>query len=212
MSPRITGFLSIWVVNTHMIKHKKYLKPVFGILWWTSLNKHVFIWHISNQSRKGLFGEYEKLHWEENKKPTLSLPTILIISFFSHIFPRRTVFHSIYLESCSSLCTSMLNRKTNMLNSCVYLIKLLLMWNTRQKNDVLAFVYYSPVHTTQAHSSALNHGPVLFPFIQCVIHSDGFSSHPQQVFMCFGFGEHMHCPALSLLNIRCQLLFDRPFF
>lgn len=64
-----------------------------------------------------------------------------------------------------------------MLNSWVYLIKSLLMQYIRQENYVLAFAHHNSVHKTQAHTSLLNNGPVLFPFIQGVIQSDGFTSH-----------------------------------
>lgn len=74
--------------------------------------------------------------------------------------------------------TSMFYMKTNMLNAWVYLIKFLLMQNIGQKIYVLAFVHHNSVHKTQAHTSLLNNGPVLFPFIQGVIQSDGFTSHP----------------------------------
>lgn len=46
-----------------------------------------------------------------------------------------------------------------------------------QKNCVLAFVHHNSVHRTQARISSLSSDPVLFPFIQGVIRSDGFTSH-----------------------------------
>lgn len=63
-----------------------------------------------------------------------------------------------------------------MLYAWAYLIKPLLMQNIGQKHYVLAFVHHNSVHKTQAYTGSLNNGPVLFPFIQGVIQSDGFTS------------------------------------
>jgi hypothetical protein len=77
------------------------------------------------------------------------------------------------------------------------------MWNMGQKNDVLAFVHHNPVHKTQAHSSPLNNSPVLFPFTQGVIQSDGFTSHSSAGIHVFWIWEA--CGLLSTVPVEHQM-------
>ena len=112
-----------------------------------------------------------------NEESTLSLSFNEFTHFnFSHIFS-RTAFCRFYLDSLSSFSNFMFYMKTNMLNVGVCLIQSLLMQNIWQKNYFLAFVHHNSVHKTQAHTSPLNNGPVLFLVIQGVIQSDSFTSH-----------------------------------
>lgn len=143
------------------IKHKKQRQAVWEYcdeLIWTGMSLYgVF---LSNVGMAYLVRWVWQAPLREEQEANTKSPNNSSHFPFPHLFPRKTDFQSSYLESWSRFCTSMFDRQTNMVKAQADLIKLLLMWNTRWKNNVLAFVRYSPVHKTQAHSSSLNHGPV----------------------------------------------------